>query len=72
MRRLQKSPEQAYAVSYWYSHGLQEFVAQAFPQPEVIAKRLITLRRFVFHEPVQSPSESYELLPPAASHSKKS
>lgn len=73
MRRLQKSPEQAYAdISHRYSHSLQEFVAQVFPQPEVIAKCLITLGRFVFHEPVQSPSESYELLPPTTSRSKKS
>lgn len=53
MRRLQKSPEQTYAdISHRYSHGLQEFVAQAFAQPEVIAKCLITFGSFVFHEPV--------------------
>lgn len=73
MRRLQKSPEQAYAdISHRYSHGLQECVGQAFPQPEVAANCLISLGSFVYHKPVPSPSESFELLPPTTSCSKKS
>lgn len=73
MRRLQKSPEQAYAdISHWYSHGLQGFVTQAFPQSEGFAKCLITISRFVIYEPVQSPSEPHKLSPPTESCTKKS
>ena len=59
MRRMQKS-KQAYAA--FPTDILQNAVAHASPQPEVISECLIAIDRFP-HEPVLSHSESYELLP---------